>query len=817
MERNARSAQGEKSGKGEKSEKGMRMLTCVGGVTASLLLMGAAMAETRADEAAGPALSSRVCLAPAAEDFKIVNDRWPDASSERTFALDAVRLNGAKTDQDKALAIWQWMRRCTVRMLAAPQEPIRPSYVDDAVKILNVYGSHHCDGLSRVMQNCWRALGYRAQKYYRNGHTYADCWWVDADGVGRYHTFDTNYGWFVFTRDGSRVATGEEVGLDFSLCDIPSRTNIPWIEKKYWMWAWVHAVHRPMSDHDMRLNLHPGETMDRLWDNLGRPYQAIAAERWWDDPDPRPYPSTYGNGIHRFAADLGPTWRGQLAAEPVNAAVKSGTLAQADPSRPAEVIYRLVSPYVIADVDLTATCSAGRGGLSVSTDAGRTWRAVPLGEGGKVTFSKAGPAFGRGPIGRYEFLLKVTLEGGGTLTGLSADVIVQQNFFALPLLLPGDNTITLSGRLGVGQAVEVTYVWDDPRGTDFTHTVKAVSLPFTYTVRAAGERWKDVRCRRLLVRAIQNDSEGNRVLTSPPTPERAAPPIRWNNVLTLVGPQSAPALRSTAEYVVDLKSDSVDVRRAAAAGLIVRRDPAAWMPLERLALEDTTSVKFYALQALYWTDANRAWPVMEKCLRRDASVKWPAGPPGDYHENKAPYYDHIASMISVMCAEARNTEAVPLLCDALRQMSWEEPKWAVLRSLGRLGDKRAIETVRRYTRGGDTGMVALDAAVALGDTAVIPQLKALLESPRGGTLRKIKAIEGLGRLGASDITDLILPYLTQKGEEDYRLATAEALGRVGDPAKAIPALEAALLVETFPDVQAAMRAALRNLRARPRA
>ena len=54
--------------------------------------------------------------APGCEDAKVVSDRWPDGSSLRQFALDAVRISGAKTEKQKALAVFRWMRRWTMKL-----------------------------------------------------------------------------------------------------------------------------------------------------------------------------------------------------------------------------------------------------------------------------------------------------------------------------------------------------------------------------------------------------------------------------------------------------------------------------------------------------------------------------------------------------------------------------------------------------------------------------------------------------------------------------------------------------------------------------
>ncbi len=57
-----------------------------------------------------------------------------------------------------------------------------------------------------------------------------------------------------------RIATAEEIGADFSLNDHPSRTHIPWIDKKMWMWGWCHMVQMALPGPRW-MNLHPGETV----------------------------------------------------------------------------------------------------------------------------------------------------------------------------------------------------------------------------------------------------------------------------------------------------------------------------------------------------------------------------------------------------------------------------------------------------------------------------------------------------------------------------------------------------------------------------
>ncbi|KKL19071.1 hypothetical protein LCGC14_2469150, partial [marine sediment metagenome] len=140
---------------------------------------------------------------PAATDVTVVCDRWPDGSDLRRFGLDAIRLSGARTDHEKCLAVYRWVRRWMIyfskdrKYGGAPVEKLisphrKGGYVDQPLKLLNVYGVHHCDGQTRVVEAVWRALGYRAQKVVRGGHTVVGCHYRDYDDVERWHLLDVS-------------------------------------------------------------------------------------------------------------------------------------------------------------------------------------------------------------------------------------------------------------------------------------------------------------------------------------------------------------------------------------------------------------------------------------------------------------------------------------------------------------------------------------------------------------------------------------------------------------------------------------------------
>ncbi len=148
-----------------------------------------------------------------AANVKVVNDRWPDPSRLATFAADSVRILGAATQEEKALAVVRMVRIFTSRTDGNdPDEPATGNrHITDGLRILNVYGAHWCDGLVRAFEQSYRAIGGRAEKLYIMTHTQADAYWTDLDGIGRWHLFDVSRGFFARDRTGKHIASPLEL------------------------------------------------------------------------------------------------------------------------------------------------------------------------------------------------------------------------------------------------------------------------------------------------------------------------------------------------------------------------------------------------------------------------------------------------------------------------------------------------------------------------------------------------------------------------------------------------------------------------------
>ncbi|MFO7982371.1 MAG: hypothetical protein R6V08_02875, partial [Desulfuromonadales bacterium] len=408
----------------------------------------------------------------AVTDLRVVNDRWPDAGTPETFGRDAIRLAGAETAEDEAIAVWRFIQQMT-EVGTVPKEPAYGnSYVLSPEKLLNVYGVHWCDGLSRLMTRSWRALGRKADKLYKFGHTLADIHYRDTDGVDRWHVFDLSQHWFVYNRAGSHIATADELALDHSLLYYPSRTPVP-DEPSPMQPSWVHAGHLPPEPHSMGFDLGAGDRVEFLFGNEGKPYMDLFPPQGRRDFEHGPYPRTYGNGrlISRHPLDKS----------------KSGK------------IFSVELPYVISDVFLSlAGTVKNEGGflkVSLSTDGGDSWRTLWRTEPEKTgafsvnqhdICSSFDPEKGQRsgtttPFGRYDYRLKVDLQDAA-LDDLKTTTVFQHNIFSLPMLWPGDNRISVKGSTSDGSGVRVTYRWGDGEGPNREDVRVLGRLPADYNV-----------------------------------------------------------------------------------------------------------------------------------------------------------------------------------------------------------------------------------------------------------------------------------------------------------------------------------------------
>jgi hypothetical protein len=779
-----------------------------------------------------------LCTAPAAEGVTVVSDRWPDGSDLRQFGLDAARLSGAETDHQKAIAVWRWVRRWTMytdgnppteRLRNPSQARHRSGYIDDPVKILDVYGAHWCDGLSRVVEAVWRAMGYRAEKLYRSGHTMVICGYRDADDAFRWHWFDVSEGRYLLDNAGKRVLSPDELSTDTF----------------YWMTGWVYCNPLSWHTHRAELSFRPGEKLERFWGSRGVPYQDNVRRDHQTVPEWErgPYKVDYGNGTWEYSPDLSdPAWVKGLAEPPRGMA--EGKLQPAEAGEPGTAVWRFRTPYIVSDAEVELDLArAGAGDvvrLHLSVDDGRSWKrlwecpADAVGEKKlkfnicdkyKVTKKADPPAGFNSPFGRYHYRLKLELAAREKPEDCRVKAIafrtgVQQNFYSLPQLQPGRNAITVKGRLAPGAALKVTYVWDDPAGKDRRNVTVVEKTPHTYEIVAAGKEWNDCVCKSITVEAVAADGKGSRALEKETPAEFAAlPPMRpagetrARGFMKVCPPREGlPPLEKLVAAIAEPKKVPLRELNAAIRALNVYRDGKAFDAVKKVAFEvgRKNGPKEAAMTTLFTADREKARAVLLHMVESPGNSALRDDDP----ENPAVAAGHfctVAAVAGYMAAEAGWKEFVPHLVRALESPHCHvEARRGLLRVLGRLGDPRAVQAVRKDLGGKDLDTVPLAARAAgqLGDRGAIPRLRELLGNSYGPA--RYESALALALLGDRESAPVFRRWLTERSNESYRGIGARVLGQLKDR-DSIPALEKALAAEPARWVREEIEAALAAL------
>ncbi|MDY6971977.1 MAG: HEAT repeat domain-containing protein [Thermodesulfobacteriota bacterium] len=808
------------------------------------------------------------CASHNAENIIVSCDRWPDFSSLEKFGNDCVRLGDARTHEEKAISVWRFIQQCTEDG-PVPKEPANGKfYIISPIKLLNVYGVHWCDGLSRIMTMTWRSLGYRAEKLYKFGHTFADCWWEDNDGIERWHVFDLNQHWFVYDRSGSHIATKDELAFDYSLIYLPSRTPIP-SRPSLMQPSYVHAGHLKIEPHNTGISLRMGESIERYWGNEGKPYYNLFRKGSKRDFEHGPYEITYGNGRSIYEPDLSKRdFEQGLFRKPVNMACTEvdglgPALHPKEPNKKAIAIFEISLPYIISDAWLNATLIRRTPddwiSFSISVDGGVTWQ--PLWETAKdlgsirldqIGFcqpfnpSKETKPETVTPFGRYDYLIKIEINAAKRVTdcgldSLSVVTVFQHNLFSLPMLWPGKNLITVQGDIDPKGLLRLTYVWDDAKGKGRKHVAEIGATPFHYEITTTGNKWEEVICRSITIESLSG-KEDDRVSFDQERdilPSTRLPMSRVFPTNKSIGRYHPKPLKKASYYIGaieaqlklqrDPATDDEALRRLSKKigqnilALSALKDPRARDVLEEVIENDRSHPcknKIWACQALFHSVGKGAAPILIRILEKDDALTW-------YDPRKRWSQDamwlHTTSMSAAILARIRNFEgrerAADLIADTIEgKRTRVDPKklwrgreicWGLIRSLGRLGNYKHIPLLLEVLskKDPDAIAVAVQALTEIGDPSVIPELLRLLKHAKYPPIL-VYIIEALGNMGTEEIAPHLYPFLSH-WDEDFRGAAAVALGNIGG-LKAATELKKMMYKERFPWVIAAASKSLQR-------
>jgi hypothetical protein len=421
-----------------------------------------------------------------AGDAAVVNPRisvnglydWYDAKS---MAAEITR--GCHTDEEKALAIWSWIRYRTYQ-----RSPHDDSSVH-AVRAMNGYGYGICGHAAHWMKCLLTAAGLKARVQELAGHTLSEAYYD-----GAWHLLDSNVKVFYLDRDNRTIASLATLEHDAGLIErtIHPRELEPWFLGPDPPGRNEQFVHYIVSykdnyeehsydgviakDYSMAMTLKPGEKLVRWWTPKlakfeGRDVRAEVPIRYangqltWEPDlrhiDVRPYLSipSYGNVAIR-------TQDGK------NPAIHVADLQSELYERPSFFSVPIASPYPIVGGRFTCTLvkEGGSGRDSAHISFGPPdWESGNLytyrwGEGSRPVSLDLDSKIQRAGT-PYSYEIGFTVRGNAqskppTQAGVDAfrsETDLQVSPHSLPALSLGKNTVRFRQQLPA--KVRITHRW----------------------------------------------------------------------------------------------------------------------------------------------------------------------------------------------------------------------------------------------------------------------------------------------------------------------------------------------------------------------
>jgi hypothetical protein len=442
--------------------------------------------------------------------FKVTTDKTVDASSLESIVRDVIARAGARTNDEKAIAIYEYLHN-TIFHHAYPTEAAPQSV--GPLKVLNAYGWSLCGGQHTVLKALFEAAGFRCRYVGWPGHTTVEVFYD-----GQWHYFDVFLKCYYWAKDRSHVVSQEEIANDPSLvldavkegraarqnlcCGDTMADVIEGCKARNVVGevkGWASVTWRD-QDYSPLLRLPAGASVRLDWKGedggfavANRPQHTCGIKDFRTDRVLGPLLEHYGprnwsNGVLVYAPDF---------ARPADVADVQLTGAQARGGKLVAngrgvAVFPLPLPYPYVRARFEAGFESGDGKVFLSTDRGKTWKAI------------AGDDLSDLVKQKYEGWLKVEFSGALTKARLTA--LVEHNRDAQPYLVPGKNLVTVSldgNRLPSDQVLRVTYVYQEATapspekrtrfdGQGLTYgpvrrvTKEVTSLPYTYAIDVGG-------------------------------------------------------------------------------------------------------------------------------------------------------------------------------------------------------------------------------------------------------------------------------------------------------------------------------------------
>jgi hypothetical protein len=603
----------------------------------------------------------------------------------------------------------------------------------------------------------------------------------------------------------------------------------------------IHTGHLSFEPYASGLTLRTGETVEFSWNPSDDAYFNIFGNKPFRNTLHGPYAVACGSGrlTSKPLSEQDAAEEYGLHSMENMTWMKTPTgglrLHPTASGKTASWVLKVALPYIITDIRMDATVlkKAQKDAVAVyiSTDAGSSWRKYweaqqspePQTVSGIALSDRYNPT-GKQPLpphsafGRYTYLIKVEMSAANDPQGCRLEELAiltkfQHNIFALPMLWPGRNEVSVEGKLREDRALSVVFEWEDARGNPRISEMNVREIPFRRSIEVKGDKWEDIICRTLRIGISGRPPGESAGISIPPKPAPKALTLHTAvSTDTIIGTNQRPkppsgatlirrveeALRRQSEPAI---SDS-ELRKIAGPlgdtllALGALRDSAAHGVLARVINESRTHAfqhRILAMQALYNTVGQDSAPDLMRVLRKDPGVIF-YDPKKEYSKD-AMWLNAAATAAAALAAIgdfAGKNEAADMIEATLQNRMtsvplrriWrgEEIEWGLIRALGILGSRRHAAALYSYLTPGNDSDAMAEAIRALGRMdarEALPRIAEALQKfqylPVG-----LHAVEAVGRLGGQKETDLIFPFLYH-GDEEMRAATASALGMIGGP------------------------------------
>ncbi len=456
--------------------------------------------------------------------FKVTTDQTIDASSLQTIVQQVVARSGAKTNDEKAIAIYEYLHH-TIFHWAYPAEPA-PQTVGP-LKVLNVYGWSLCGGEHAILKALYEAAGWEGRYVLWPGHET-----IEVKYDGRWHYFDVFLKCYYWSKDRTHVVSQEEIANDPSIvlnalkegraarqnliCGDLAEDVVKGCQHRQVVSTKLTGNPIPLGNnlegwspisesdgnYSPSLELPAGARLRLDWksepngyaiNGLAPQHSCLMKDILSDNvlgPIAEHYgPRNWSNGHFIYAPDFSqPAAVADIKLE--GARAQAGILTSI--AGAGRAIFPLSLPYAYVSAKVNFSFEGGEGSVAVSTDGGETWTSALAGEISNLVKQK------------YNVWIKV--EFPGSLTKMNFDALVEHNRGALPYLVNGKNQINVSldqGGLPSGDKLVVSYTyreairpnskgrveWDGSGliyGPVKTVTKEITSVPFTFELKVGG-------------------------------------------------------------------------------------------------------------------------------------------------------------------------------------------------------------------------------------------------------------------------------------------------------------------------------------------